>query len=150
MSTLAERFSEKYEPVTETGCWLWTAATSPSGYGQFKFRGQRAFAHRVSWIINVGEIPDGLCILHKCDTPACINPAHLFLGTVLDNNADRHKKGRSGSAKGETNGQSKLTRESVLAIRESSDGANMLAAKYGVARRVIWGIRTGRMWGTVK
>lgn len=91
MTSTEARFWAK---VDKTGdCWVWTAATNPKGYGQFYVEGMR-LAHRVSWILAHGPIPDDLCVLHRCDHPPCVNPAHLFLGTYADNNHDRDAKGR--------------------------------------------------------
>lgn len=67
---------------------------SRSGHRRIWFEGRMRLAHRVAWMITNGPIPDGLCVLHRCDNPPCVNPAHLFLGTVQDNNADRDAKGR--------------------------------------------------------
>jgi hypothetical protein len=69
---------------THGKCWLWTAGTLPAGYGRFAGN----LAHRYSWRLHVGPIPAGMSILHKCDTPSCVNPRHLFLGTQQDNLAD--------------------------------------------------------------
>lgn len=77
-------------------CWLWTGCLGAGGYGAF-IMGRDQYAHRASWIFANGAIPDNLCVLHKCDTPACVNPAHLFLGTTKDNIEDRQRKGRQAS-----------------------------------------------------
>lgn len=79
-------------------CWEWTAGKTRDGYGEFRInakdRSQRV--HRISWFLHFGEIPKGLCVLHKCDNIPCVNPDHLWLGTINDNNIDRDVKGRNG------------------------------------------------------
>lgn len=87
-----QRFWNKVEKTD--GCWLWTASTFTDGYGKFKFDGKNRRAHRMSWIMENGEIPDGMVVLHSCDTPLCVNPAHLSLGTPKDNTQDMIKKNR--------------------------------------------------------
>jgi len=77
-----------------SSCWIWKGAKQPFGYGVILFRKKYVGAHRVSWILNEGEIPEGLSVLHHCDTPACVNPRHLFLGTQKDNIRDGIAKGR--------------------------------------------------------
>lgn len=92
--TLLDRFLAKIQK-TET-CWLWTAGrcSSKATYGAFYFEGRDQPAHRVSWILRNGTIPKGLHVLHHCDTPLCVNPEHLFLGTPQDNMTDKVKKNR--------------------------------------------------------
>ncbi len=82
-------------------CWEWTGGLT-EGYGMIRFNYENFYAHRISWIIENGEIPDNLLILHKCDNRLCVNPKHLFLGTIADNMKDKVKKGRQ--ARGETHG----------------------------------------------
>ena len=84
------------------GCWLWRGAPSGTmGYGQcYDERGRRTYAHRISWRMAYGNIPIGLCVLHACDVPLCVNPNHLFLGTLADNCRDRDRKGRTGKGFG--------------------------------------------------
>src|SRR4029077_20972173 len=88
---VAIRFWSKVNKID--GCWLGTAAVAGKGdYGYFGFQGKIQRAHRVSWILTFGEIPDGLFVLHKCDTPLCVRPDHLFLGTQQDNVDDMARK----------------------------------------------------------
>ena len=91
------RFNAKWTPDPGTGCWLWTASLTGPGYGQFGVKGRVELAHRVSYELHVGAIPDGLCVLHRCDVRHCVNPNHLFLGTHSDNSRDCVSKGRHGN-----------------------------------------------------
>lgn len=100
LAAVEQRFWRSVQK-TDT-CWIWTAGKSPQGYGKMRAWGKHARAHRVSWVIHKGAIPPGLCVLHRCDNPACVTPDHLFLGTSIDNNIDRDAKGRQ--ARGATSG----------------------------------------------
>ena len=84
-TSIRERFEDKYIPVTESGCWIWTASINKQGYGQLMVDGRPKGAHRVSYELHVGKITDNLFVLHDCDTPSCVNPNHLHLGTNSDN-----------------------------------------------------------------
>lgn len=127
---LAERFWPKVQKTK--GCWLWTGSLV-HGYGQINpggRGGQPLRAHRVSYEMAHGPIPKGLYVCHHCDNPACVNPAHLFLGTARTNAHDRDNKGRcrSRSLPGNTNGR-RLTQEEVNSIRQ--------AAARGIPQRTI-------------
>ena len=145
--TVLERFERKF--YVTPGCWIWTASTVTNGYGKFFVNGKHERAHRVSYKLYVGPIPEGndhhgVCVLHKCDTPSCVNPDHLFLGTQQDNLSDMKKKGRS--IKGAARWNSKLTDGIVRDIRASNEASIILAKKYNVIPRTINGIRGRRAW----
>ncbi len=98
MSTLRTRFDCKHVADPSTGCWNWTGVRIPKGYGYISTggrAGKNVCAHRVSFELNTGPIPKGLFVLHRCDNPSCVNPAHLFLGTQRDNIRDMVTKGRN-------------------------------------------------------
>lgn len=137
--TLAERFEQRV--IHQDGCWDWNGATR-NGYGVIG-RGARidglVYAHRLSWELNRGPIPEGLCVLHTCDNRRCTRPDHLFLGTKLDNNRDMAAKGRHV-------GTRRLTPGQVAEIRSSTDKASTLANRFGVSTWNIYNIRSGRTW----
>lgn len=139
-------FEQKYIPVTETGCWLWTAASDYLGYGQFSVGGRMIKAHRYAWEQQNGPIAPGLIACHKCDTPACVNPDHLFLGTHKANAVDRGRKGRHRRTGGESNSSAKLTLAQVGQILVDSRPRFAIAHAYGVSPQTISDIRTGKRW----
>lgn len=111
-------------------CWTWTAGTV-EGYGTLRYRTRKYKAHRVSYEINVGPIPDGLWVLHTCDNPICVNPRHLFLGTVQDNNRDKMQKGRHRAPKGEEHPHHILTEDKVRQIRQMWQTGNYTQIEIG-------------------
>lgn len=146
-NTLEKRFWAKVNKGTESGCWEWTARTH-KGYGQMGGGSKRGDyikpAHRISWEIHFGPIPDGLWVLHKCDNRKCVNPDHLFLGTVLDNTRDMDSKGRG--ARGIKHPITKLNEEQVLKIKSSTDPITTLAERFNVTPGLIRQIYKGIIW----
>ena len=140
------RFEEKYIPEPNSGCWLWIANMYSNGYGQIKFNGRPRGAHRVSWQLHRGDIPEGLCVCHRCDNRACVNPDHLFLGTYADNVADQIAKGRLNPPRGERQGNSKLTANDVLAIRADPRTCREIAEDYGISNPHVSDIKNMKRW----
>lgn len=118
---LMQRFWTKVQiPETPDGCWLWTASTNTSGYGQIiNDFGKMKLASHISYEIYNGAIPDRLQVLHTCDNPLCVNPNHLWLGTHADNMQDRHDKGRDSMRKGHpSHPHRKMTKENIQRAKE--------------------------------
>lgn len=150
--TLAERFWEKVDKSDgPQACWIWTGAKTLDGYGDIFTGLGRGRAHRVSWELHNGAIPDGLQVLHHCDNPSCVNPTHLWLGNHAENMADMSKKkrGKSNPACGENSTSSKLTNSDVMEIRKlRANGVTrrVLAEKYGVTEGTIGHIASRTTW----
>lgn len=146
-----------YVEAQPNGCWHWLGCTNKDGYGVAwggVILGKRRItsAHRISFELFTGPIPEGLCVCHKCDNPKCVNPDHLFLGTSKENTADRDRKGRGAGPRGEVNGQSKLTESSVAEIRklfsECGFTRTKLSLVFGVSRSLVSRIVSGQLWKT--
>ena len=146
--TYAEQLDRHTVPEPNSGCILWLGPVDGFGYGMFTSMGGRARAHRASWVIANGPIGRGVCVLHKCDVPSCVNVSHLFLGTRADNKKDAVAKMRH--AHGENHNRAKLTERDVIEIRRSSLSAKESAKKYGVGERTISYVRSSQTWKHVK
>jgi hypothetical protein len=95
----SQRFWASVDMTNKDGCWEWKKFRDPIGYGRCKISELKSnaggYAHRTAWVLTNGSIPEGLCVCHSCDNPACCNPAHLWLGTMTENIKDRDKKHRN-------------------------------------------------------
>ncbi len=139
------RFWNHVDKTDKDSCWEWTGGTA-KGYGAFSGENREQIrAHRFSYVLHYGEIQEGLCVLHKCDNRLCVNPDHLFIGTLADNNHDAKRKGRN--ARGESHGGSKLTELDVLAIRYDSRLLRIVAKEYGIKEGQVSRIKNGSRWG---
>lgn len=149
MKTPLERIEKHIERIPECGCWIWTGYVDGYGYGYITILGKNKYTHRASWELHNGPIPKGMWVLHRCDTPSCINPHHLFLGTADDNAKDRDKKGRQSLAPknvGENHPKSILTEEQVIKIRKDQRKHAELSKAYGVHYQTICNIKRGNTW----
>lgn len=139
------------------GCWEWQGHRTPFGHGQLTHRGVSLYAHRVSWELLNGPIPDGASVCHRCDNPPCVRPSHLWLGSQRDNLRDMADKGRQGlhvdpsrATHGVEHHKAKLTPELVREIRSSSESIHALSRRMGVARPTIKAVLSGRTWRHVE
>ncbi|WP_431068169.1 HNH endonuclease [Ralstonia holmesii] len=132
------------------GCWIWKGAPKqPEGYGLFTINGRQQYAHRYAWELEHGPIPQGLLVLHRCDTPACVRASHLFLGTHQDNVDDCIQKGRRKYARGEEHHASKLTADVVRAIRNlvaCGQSQRSVSTRYGVHVTTVSEIVHRKIW----
>jgi hypothetical protein len=145
---IEDRFWSKVEKGPVEQCWPWKASFLRGGYGYFFLEGTKQ-AHRMAYELTYGEIPSGKSVLHTCDNPSCCNPAHLFVGTQVDNMVDAEGKGRRRYARGEGS-NAKLTQAQVKEIRRKYATKNYtyvrLATEYSVSFAAIWKIVQRKSW----
>lgn len=170
----AKKLWPRVHPEPNTGCWLWEGAFNNKGYGQVWNAEKRRliYAHRLAYLSVRGEIGPGLVVCHRCDFPPCVNPDHLFCGTIQDNSRDmvrkkRHPKlldpahlkrlqvaggraigGRNLFAKGK-HPTAKVTSEQVLAIRADARPDRIIAKDYGISRPTVSAIQARKAWSHV-
>lgn len=153
------------------GCWLWTAATNNRGYGVIGFGGGNkiVLAHRLSWILHNGEIPDGQLVLHKCDVRACVNPDHLYLGNMKDNARDHMERGdpyiyklherrhewddirTAAMPRGKNHHRSnaKINESIARQIFLATGSQREIAERFGLCQQAVSKIKTLKTWGHV-
>lgn len=146
-----EKFWSLVDKKGDTVCWRWLGATRSRGYGQFRYKGEVFYSHRVAWeLANSQEIPEGLVVRHACDNPICVNPSHLLIGTQKDNTRDIYERGRDRHPRGSDAGRSVLSEDDVWEIRrlrQSGVAVSSIASRFGVHIQSVWGILSGRSWG---
>ncbi len=138
--SLAARFWSKVEIIDFFDCWKWTACTNYLGYGRIAVNRKNRYAARIGWELVYGEIPPGQCVCHKCDNPICVNPNHLFLGTLHENSIDMVRKGRAGR---------KLNKEQILSIRslrQSGSSCKQLSRQFHIELSHIYRIINKERW----
>ena len=150
MTTSVSDFESKVEMVPECGCWIWMGATRDGRYGNITVHSREkrtcgpspqrdVRAHRFSWKLYNGAIPKGMKVLHRCDTPCCVNPRHLFIGSHQDNMTDKARKGRNRNNR-------KLTEEQVLQIKQDGRLQREIAKDYGICRQCVSMIKLRQSW----
>ena len=141
------RFWSKVDVGEDHECWEWQAFTF-DGYGRFNLNSKNVLAHRVSYSIANGAIKPGMLVMHSCDNPGCVNPAHLSEGTNADNSADKVSKNRQ--PRGESSVKAKLTEQEVKYIRflHTVRGENgiQIAKRYALDKSTVYNILNGRTW----
>lgn len=149
---VAARFWRKVDRRGPDECWPWKAHISSWGYGIFRIGSKTCIASRVVWALVKGADPGHLLVCHRCDNPACCNPAHLWLGTDADNHADMmaKRRWRANGVKGERHMWTKLTEAQVRYIKTSDEPGTCLARKFNVRQSTISEIRQGRNWAWLK
>lgn len=151
------RFADKFSVNQATGCWEWTGARQPTGYGHFWYLKRCWSVHRLMHTLVRGVSLVGVDVCHRCDNPSCANPDHLELGTTSDNMRDMMRKARQSKTlftspltRGERHLNAKLTDAQAMEIRRRFAGGGIrqieLAREYGVPRRIVWSVVHGRTW----
>lgn len=134
------------------GCWEWTSPTLVDGYGLLRIDGKsKKLAHRFSYELHCGPIPEGMHVLHHCDNRLCVRPDHLFLGTQTDNMRDMVAKGRNADIGGAKNPNARLSPsqvEEIRTLRASGHSRPEVARRFGISTQMVSLITTGKSWAS--
>ena len=142
---MEKKFWSKVEKTDE--CWLWNGVKYKDGYGRLNCEGKRTLAHRFSFLLHGGTIPENHVIRHKCRNRNCVNPDHLETGTQAENIQDRVRDGTNIGARGTKNSGNKLTEAQILEIRtRANEVKTKLAEEFGVRRQHIHSIISRKLW----
>lgn len=151
LAKLGYRPSFASKVLVTDGCWLWQGRLDKDGYGWFHYKSRRAAAraHRYAYQLVYGDIPVGMLVLHRCDTPACVRPSHLWVGTAKQNSQDMVAKGRNRDTAGELGPNTRLTDQQVRAIRAAyvpGVTLKMLGTQYGVSISAVSAVVNRKSW----
>lgn len=153
MKEVCQRFFSKVKICGDGECWEWLGCKELKGHGRFRINNSKTeMAHRFSFELKNGPIPDGLCVCHTCDNPGCVNPRHLWIGTKGQNNKDRSNKGRNADTVGDKNPASKLSDLNVREIKKllaEKVPQKYLAKKFNVSIAQICNINRGHSWNHI-
>jgi HNH endonuclease len=145
-------------PHMDTPCWVWTANKHEDGYGRINVRKKVLTSHRIAWTLHFGEIPPGLCVMHRCDNPSCCRVSHFQLGTHVENIHDRDAKKRNGCytkpekmPRGNSHGMAKITADMVISIRSAAGGLSQreIAARFGISQCNVSNIINRKLWSHI-
>lgn len=139
-------FWNKINIQSKEECWNWGGCKIKTGYGCVMLNGKIEKAHRVSYYLKHGDIPEDMYVCHTCDNPSCVNPDHLFVGTQKDNMQDMISKGRACDRKGTANPKNKFTEEQVIAIRNDDRPYSQIAKDYNTNKSRISEIKLYKTW----
>lgn len=146
---LMERVERLSIPEPNSGCWLWTASYGTLGYPQINYRGKTKKVSRLVYEAFYDVSPGDLFVCHKCDTPACVNPSHLWLGTPSQNSMDRSRKGRGRNQDGEKHHNAILTAKQAKAIFDDPRTQTEIAKDFGVSRTAVSLIKIKTRWKSI-
>lgn len=144
MTTLAPWFEKRVDRIPFSGCYIWTGHVNFHGYGVITRRKEKLYAHRATWESINGPLPVGRFALHTCDVKCCVNPNHIYAGTLKENSRDWTERGPGN--RGESNGQSKLTAANVKEIFASDEPTLVLAKKFSISRSNVQFIKNRKAW----